>query len=231
MSTAVQLKLLTLLNVSAIKRPREADQPGAQRRSLSVSPSVQPHAQSSNEPESSATGGETGEEPPRKKKRGVSFGGEVGPSGSGTKKEKASKKKDDGRSVVGNGHANGTSLASTADVSDVRDAAEAGTAPSELVAEEDTDDEGDTKNGGSTSVAGELSLRKQNDSVLTAGLNPPYSRSVQRSFCARTTDFETAGPLSSGSERVDEYKKRNKGSGKGGRTISGQVSGTQRRYI
>ncbi|KAJ9106916.1 hypothetical protein QFC20_003925 [Naganishia adeliensis] len=146
MSTSVQLKLLTLLNVSAIKRPREADQPGAQRRSISVSPSEQAQALSSTEPTSSAVGGETSEEPPRKKKRGVSFGGELGPSGSGLKKEKANKKKGDDSEVERNGHTTGVSQASTAEVSEAdAAAAEAVAGPSHLIAEEDTDDEGDVQ--------------------------------------------------------------------------------------
>lgn len=145
MSTSVQLKLLTLLNVSAIKRPREADQPGAQRRSISVSPSEQAQPQSSIEPTSSGAGGETSEEPPRKKKRGVSFGGELGPSGSGLKKEKADKKKSDASKVERNGHTTGVSQVSTSEVSVADAAVEALAGPSHLVAEVDTDDEGDVE--------------------------------------------------------------------------------------
>jgi U3 small nucleolar RNA-associated protein 25 len=147
MSTSVQLKLLTLLNVSAIKRPREADQPGAQRRSISVSPSVQARPQSSNEPESSAAGGEPSEEPPRKKKRGVSFGGELGPSGSGLKKEKASKKRGEESKAQSNGHTNGVSQILKAEVSDAELPSQAVPRPSHLVAEEDTDEEGEAQEG------------------------------------------------------------------------------------
>lgn len=148
MSTSVQLKLLTLLNVSAIKRPREADQPGAQRRSISVSPSVQARPQSSNEPESSAAGGETGQEPPRKKKRGVSFGGELGPSGSGLKKEKGNKKQGDESKAQSNGHTNGVSQTSKAEVPAAEVPSEVVAGPSHLVAEEDTGDEEDVERKG-----------------------------------------------------------------------------------
>ncbi|KAK4687363.1 U3 small nucleolar RNA-associated protein 25, partial [Tremellales sp. Uapishka_1] len=64
MSTAVELKLLTLLNVSAVKRPRERDIPGGHRGSPSVS--------LSNSDEGKVV----------KKRKGVIFGGEIGPSGS-----------------------------------------------------------------------------------------------------------------------------------------------------
>lgn len=153
MSTAVQLKLLTLLNVSAVKRPREADQPGAQRRSISVSPSVQIQPQS--ETQSPAASGETGEEPPKKKKRGVSFGGEIGPSGSGAKKQKASKKKEDVAINGTDGHTNGAVRTSTHPVAiSAQDTNELDVAESQLLAEEDTDHEDGPANGTSSSVSG-----------------------------------------------------------------------------
>jgi U3 small nucleolar RNA-associated protein 25 len=150
MSTAVQLKLLTLLNVSAIKRPRDADQPGAQRRSISVSPSVQIQPQSSNEGESSNAAGEASEEPPtKKKKRGVSFGGEVGPSGSGGKKEKTSKRKED--VAAGKEQVNGASKSIPVIE---EEASETDVTESQLVAEEDSDDEAPAT-GTSSSVTGQ----------------------------------------------------------------------------
>ena len=77
MSTITELKLLTLLNVSATKRPRDLDQPGGFKGSpaCSRSPSTQPSfARQSRE---SAV----------KKRKSVVWGGELGPSGStfGTK--------------------------------------------------------------------------------------------------------------------------------------------------
>jgi U3 small nucleolar RNA-associated protein 25 len=87
MSTAVQLKLLTLLNVSATKRPLDVDAPGAAakfpiRRSNSLlnaeAASPSPAASSSSSP---APHGDT--EPPRKRKKTVQWNGEIGPSGSG----------------------------------------------------------------------------------------------------------------------------------------------------
>lgn len=68
---STEVKLLTLLNVSAIKRPRELDAPGGYR-SPSVSASgAGSRAQSID-----------GAEPGTKRRRGVVFGGEIGPSGS-----------------------------------------------------------------------------------------------------------------------------------------------------
>jgi hypothetical protein len=152
MSTAVQLKLLTLLNVSAIKRPRDADQPGAQRRSISVSPSVQIQPQSSNEGESSNAAGETSEEPPKKKKRGVSFGGEVGPSGSGGKKEKTSKRKEE--AAAGKEQVNGASKSIPVIE---EEASETDVTEGQLVAEEDSDDEAPATGTGS-SVTGQCTM-------------------------------------------------------------------------
>lgn len=62
---STEVKLLTLLNVSAIKRPRELDLPGGFRS-----------------PSTSRPQSVDGAEPAPKKKRGVVFGGEIGPSGS-----------------------------------------------------------------------------------------------------------------------------------------------------
>ncbi|WWC71472.1 uncharacterized protein I206_105430 [Kwoniella pini CBS 10737] len=70
MSTAQEIKLLTLLNVSAVKRPRELDLPGGHRGSPSFSktPSLVPESEDGKEP--------------KKRRKSVVFGGEVGPSGS-----------------------------------------------------------------------------------------------------------------------------------------------------
>jgi U3 small nucleolar RNA-associated protein 25 len=77
MSTETELKLLTLLNVAAIKKPRELDIPGGQRGS----PSIQ--GTSAN---NSAAGSPAAVPAPTangtKKRKGVKFGGELGPSGS-----------------------------------------------------------------------------------------------------------------------------------------------------
>lgn len=75
MTTAAEVKLLTLLNVSAVKRPRALDQPGGFRspaasRAQSESGSSTPRLGNGNE------------EPQPKRRRSVVFGGEVGPSGS-----------------------------------------------------------------------------------------------------------------------------------------------------
>lgn len=76
MSTETEVKLLTLLNVSAIKKPRDLDIPGGQRGS----PSLQ--GTSGN---NSAVGSPAAIPTPSngtKKRKGVKFGGELGPSGS-----------------------------------------------------------------------------------------------------------------------------------------------------
>lgn len=188
MSTAVQLKLLTLLNVSAIKRPRDADQPGAQRRSISVSPSVQIQPQRSNEGESSNGAGETSEEPPKKKKRGVSFGGEVGPSGSGGKKEKTSKRKED--AAAGKEQVNDASKAAKSIPVIEEEVSETDVTESQLQAEEDSDDEA-TANGTSSSVAGECTLTTQSSFLHSIRLNLLFSGSIQRPFRTGASNPET----------------------------------------
>lgn len=114
MSTASELKLLTLLNVSAVKRPRELDVPGGHRgspstsRSSSVVPSSTepPSASTSGTPKGRTNGAQQSNgngEPPVKRRRSVVFGGELGPSGStygkkakkGKGKEKAEEKGDE----------------------------------------------------------------------------------------------------------------------------------------
>jgi U3 small nucleolar RNA-associated protein 25 len=98
MSSAVQLKLLTLLNVSAIKRPFDLDVPGGHRssptlsRETSLTPQQPPQPSSIevNGSSSSSSRGADGE-PPKKKKKGVIFGGVIGPSGSTIKDGEASK--------------------------------------------------------------------------------------------------------------------------------------------
>ncbi|WRT68504.1 uncharacterized protein IL334_005480 [Kwoniella shivajii] len=71
MSTATEIKLLTLLNVSAVKRPRDLDRPGGHRGSPSFSKAP-----------STVQESEDGKEPSAKRRKSVVFGGEVGPSGS-----------------------------------------------------------------------------------------------------------------------------------------------------
>lgn len=106
MSTAVEVKLLTLLNVSAIKRPRDKDLPGGYRSSPSASrissPAVTNHADESgtsstlngtypaengeqaggNAARRESNDAESSEGRPVKKRKSVVWGGEVGPSGS-----------------------------------------------------------------------------------------------------------------------------------------------------
>lgn len=126
MSTTTELKLLTLLNVSAIKRPRPLDIPGGHRGSPSTSRSssaVPNGAESGASPivkaktitsngssgveNGSNNAAKDGTEPPAKRRRSVVFGGEVGPSGSyypkkgkGKGKEKEGVKGQAGESAV-----------------------------------------------------------------------------------------------------------------------------------
>lgn len=68
MSSETELKLLTLLNVCAVKRPRELDLPGGYRGTTSASPTL--HVSGNNLVTES------------KKRKRVYFGGVVGPSSS-----------------------------------------------------------------------------------------------------------------------------------------------------
>jgi U3 small nucleolar RNA-associated protein 25 len=103
MSTETELKLLTLLNVAAIKKPRELDIPGGQRGS----PSIQ--GTSAN---NSAAGSPASAPVPTangtKKRKGVKFGGELGPSGSlFGKRTKQVENGNAGASANGNGNGKG----------------------------------------------------------------------------------------------------------------------------
>ncbi|WVO21378.1 uncharacterized protein IAS62_002686 [Cryptococcus decagattii] len=80
MSTATEVKLLTLLNVSAVKRPRELDLPGGHRSSPSLKGT------------STQQNSEDGE--PKKRRKSVIWGGEVGPSGSDYLKDNSKKRKE-----------------------------------------------------------------------------------------------------------------------------------------
>ncbi|KAL7422228.1 rRNA-binding ribosome biosynthesis protein utp25 [Cryptotrichosporon argae] len=85
MSAATELKLLTLLNVSSIKRPRDLDIPGGHR-----SPALSREASA----DVSAVA-DDGARP--KKRKSVVWGGEVGPSGSTYVEGKQSKRKGKGK--------------------------------------------------------------------------------------------------------------------------------------
>ncbi|BEJ14162.1 hypothetical protein CspHIS471_0313360 [Cutaneotrichosporon sp. HIS471] len=82
MASAAEVKLLTLLNVSAVKRPRELDLPGGFRSPATSRPQSQSGSPAPNS------------EPQPKRRRSVVFGGEVGPSGSayGNKRSKKGSK-------------------------------------------------------------------------------------------------------------------------------------------
>ncbi|WWD19158.1 hypothetical protein CI109_103616 [Kwoniella shandongensis] len=87
MSTKMEIKLLTLLNVSAVKKPRELDVPGGHRGSPSVSVTVSEDGTQMQE------GSTT-----KKRRKSVVFGGEMGPSGSGFgKKQKQDDKNGNGK--------------------------------------------------------------------------------------------------------------------------------------
>lgn len=101
MSTETEVKLLTLLNVSAIKRPRDMDVPGGQRGSRGSSSPLPPPASAP------ASGSRVDSSVPAKKRKSVIFGGELGPSGSTYGKNQNKKAKAAATSVNGNGNGNG----------------------------------------------------------------------------------------------------------------------------
>lgn len=86
MSTQTELKLLTLLNVTATKRPRELDQPGGHRGSPSVSVAPEDRSEAISSGPGQANGKSNGNGSANahgvKRRKSVVFGGEVGPSGS-----------------------------------------------------------------------------------------------------------------------------------------------------
>lgn len=92
MPTDTEIRLLTLLNVSAVKRPRGGDLPGGHRGSPSRL--LSPLASTSTLAENGAANGHTSPEhepaevPLPKKRKSVSWGGKLGPSGSAHKKNK-----------------------------------------------------------------------------------------------------------------------------------------------
>lgn len=106
MSSATEVKLLTLLNVSAVKRPRELDLPGGHRGSPSASPV----------PKSLVNGNGHGkeEENVAKRPKSVVFAGEVGPSGSHWLRRENGEVKGKGKAKVvtkaANGHVNGLNV-------------------------------------------------------------------------------------------------------------------------
>lgn len=94
-SSMTDLKLLTLLNVSAVKRPFEKDVPGGHRgspalggrRSASIATSDSPAPAPASSSKTNGANGTNGSSPGAKskaagKRKGVVFGGEIGPSGS-----------------------------------------------------------------------------------------------------------------------------------------------------
>lgn len=161
MSSITELKLLTLLNVTAIKRPRELDLPGGHRASpstsrreslsLSLSASAQPqlsrHAEEGGEGvegvEAESEG--TGEGRQKKRRKSVVFGGEVGPSGS-TYGNKAKKEKGKGKGK-GKEEANGGEGAINGIVSNGHAGEVGSTGLDGLAAGEGSDEEGETSAG------------------------------------------------------------------------------------
>jgi U3 small nucleolar RNA-associated protein 25 len=103
MSTEIEVRLLTLLNVAAIKKPRQLDIPGGHRGSPSLrsrSTSENTSVDASPAVSAPSTGG--------KKRKSVVFGGELGPSGSTFgKKVQGEKGKGKGKGKEVNGNVNG----------------------------------------------------------------------------------------------------------------------------
>ena len=160
MSSAVQLKLLTLLNVSAIKRPFDLDVPGGHRSSPTLSretsltpqqPAITTTTTTSTSNAGSSNSRGTDGEPPKKKKKGVIFGGVIGPSGSTIKSgeagsasgsgsaEKKGKKNKDKKRVTSSNPADEVSESLTAETSTLTSTS----APFELEAEESSDEDED----------------------------------------------------------------------------------------
>jgi len=115
MSTDTEVKLLTLLNVAAIKKPRDLDIPGGQRgspalNSRTASPVPAPALKAKGAKANGIANGNG-----VKKRKSVIFGGELGPSGSTFgKKVKAEvngkengNNKGKGKEVNGTGNVNG----------------------------------------------------------------------------------------------------------------------------
>lgn len=161
MSTATEVKLLTLLNVSAIKKPRSLDQPGGFRSSPSFSRTASPVVQTNGAKENGTTstnGTPNGTpngvtkvkgkksrksygvvdleaERPGKRRKSVVFGGEVGPSGSTFGKSKSADK--------GKGKATEVTSEVVEDGSEVVE---------EVVMEEEADSEEETETNGMSCV-------------------------------------------------------------------------------
>lgn len=150
MATDVQVKLLTLLNVSAIKRPLDIDRPGGWRSNSQTSnSSPKPQAQEADQANDN-------DEPPKKKRRGVSFGGEMGPTGSAraeAKPEKPGKKDKErikGIAANGNGHRD-DSIASAASMTEESESSLV------MAADDDSVDEDEAATSAKNAVAGKPS--------------------------------------------------------------------------
>jgi U3 small nucleolar RNA-associated protein 25 len=142
MSTAVQLKLLTLLNVSAVKRPFDLDQPGGHKRS-SLTPDTQ---------DSRSLQSEEQEPKKKKQKRRIVLGGEIGPSGSEAKLigEQKAKKDKKGKAKAGK-------VEEARAVSEPLEDEEETSGGLDLQAEDDSEDE-DEATGRTTPVTGKLRI-------------------------------------------------------------------------
>jgi U3 small nucleolar RNA-associated protein 25 len=164
MASLTELKLLTLLNVSAVKHPRPLDIPGGHRGSPTISRNQSPSSKrlTSDNKEGSDGNGVNGDDSARKAKRrkSVVFGGEVGPSGSsfanGTGKGKQSQDKTKGKkksvdinaAQVPNGHTSGNGNAHLA--SEKSHGAVNGHV---TIAEHDSEEEGESSNSGMYNVS------------------------------------------------------------------------------
>jgi hypothetical protein len=138
MSTTMQLKLLTLLNVSATKRPLDVDSPGAVakfpiRRSNPTSTSSSPVANGD------------AAEPPRKRKKTVQWNGEIGPSGSGAAAAKGKGKQKVAKAVE---HVKGGEL--PREERDEEQSEEGISLPVLAEADDDAEDDAEVTNGASS---------------------------------------------------------------------------------
>lgn len=134
---AAQVKLLTLLNVSAVKRPFELDRPGgSRRRQEAVALAAEEHAQHQLQ--------DAQEPATKKKKKGISWGGEMGPTGSTVVKKSSVTKAAEPVNVKSKskGKPAGKASAPEAVVEEKENVASAG--PLQLEADDGSDDDDET---------------------------------------------------------------------------------------
>ena len=153
MTSETEVKLLTLLNVSAIKRPREMDLPRGHRGSPSASPS----------PLNTVYNPRRGmdEEIRVKRRKSVVFGGILGPSGKSPTKSISSQSAVNGKQIRGKGVSNVKHTEGSVTNGNGHDHPNSDSSFSELI-DEDTDEQDDK----AESSSGEVKLRIATELLL-----------------------------------------------------------------